>query len=270
MFKKEGKLPQILGLTASPINAKIKEKGSKYLVIKQKLQELSNNINCSFCPLKYEFLDKIQSSPNISICEYDGIISTSFANSIMQLVYMLLELFFPYNPEKLEEVNSKYYNFLSENMPSQQLPDIKELMLIDVSLTFCLILIIRKGIVLLTELGIWAFHQFIQDIIEELVYSKGDIEKIRVNLKNFCFILTNSQEYYEEKHSPKLLQTLKVLENKKMLLSRMSLILFVKDKITCVYLSKLLLSEKRNYTSDYIYGNTFKLSVIIIMKPNQT
>eukprot|EP01022_Parablepharisma_sp_SALTPOND_P000795 TRINITY_DN105056_c0_g1_i1.p1 TRINITY_DN105056_c0_g1~~TRINITY_DN105056_c0_g1_i1.p1 ORF type:complete len:1132 (-),score=86.42 TRINITY_DN105056_c0_g1_i1:9000-12395(-) len=254
--KGETKLPKVLGLTASPIKGKVKG-GDQIGEIKRELQTLSNNLDAAFCPLTKELLKETESYSSNKLASYGGTthLSPTSLNALLKIVFSILKEFYPSDPENQRLIQEEYKNYLTNYAVSTQVPNAEELFKINRKLTFYLLLVIRKGYSLLLELGIQAFIEFLTDLKEDL----NDNTKL---MESCVEVLRADVKSSETLYTTKLIRTLHLIWEKKQELKHLSLILFAREKIVCIYLHKLLGSIPTRFTFDYIYGNKFQPTVL--------
>jgi len=266
--QKNNKLPKILGLTASPVKTKIKKNMSVEYEILTNLCELSNNLDSEFCQLNEKFLAESKSNPNLCIEQYKGTneLSKYYENILINCVHLVIDLFCTINTKDQLKMKFEYKLYIANYEASKQLPFINDIFMQNQALAFYLILIIRKGYSLLQELGLEAFLEFLKDVTED------EIENIELKTKINEFYNKYSKELkgkmdYESHFSPKFLKTVEILNTRYTEFSPLSLILFMREKIVCIYFYKLISMEYfvKNYSfkCDFIFGNQFKPTVFL-------
>ncbi len=259
--KNEKKLPKILGLTASPIKCKISD--NSWPNIKSALQNLSDNLDATYCPLPKEYLKQAISPLKTKVKTYSDTLGKSYISPLLNVIRNILQLFYPGDEERALCVQKLYYDYLADYNPSSQVPAAEELLKQNSWLTFFLILLVRKGQVLLEELGPWAFVAFLRDIVEELKRDHAPEAKVFAEQLELITVGLDCPNL-DDGRTPKLMKAMRILIEKKLKPDQLSLILFVKDKIVGIYLKKALAAEDRTYTSDLIYGNRLDPAVPLV------
>ena len=232
-------------MTGFPIKKKIKVKSSLEQ-IRVGLQTLSNSLDSVFCPYIEDYLNNVNIDSTNIIESYDGQLNSLhiYQNKLMELLNVILKHFYPQDTNIATLLYNEYSSFISNYPASIQPPRIHNLFKKDPVLTYYLILIIRKGCILLTQLGIVAFLELAKDIMND------------PNLPST--LLPSFKKYVETpitlpKLTEKLIHTLNVIMKKKLLDPTSSLMLFVKEKIVCAYLYKILKQINAKMTFNCIY-----------------
>jgi hypothetical protein len=243
-----------LGLTGFPIKKKIKAKNS-IEQIRVGLQSLSNCLDSTFCPYTEDYLNNINLDSINTIETYGEQLNTliRYKDKLMELLGFIFKCFYSQDNNAVALLHNDYSFFINSYSPSSQLPQIHKLFKKDPVLTYYLILIIRKGYILLTELGFIAFIELIKDIMCDPSLPSS--------------LLFSFKKYIEAsvvlpKLTEKLNSALNIIATKKAPNSTSSLMLFVKEKIVCAYLHNLLKQTSLNLTFNCIYKKKGASTVI--------